>query len=439
MRKTPGLMITAPASGTGKTTVMLGLLRALANKGMTVQPFKSGPDYIDPAFHLAAAHRSSFNLDTWSMNAGMVGQIAKCADTADIVIAEGSMGLYDGVATSGESGRGTTAELAMRMGWPVVLVIDAGGQAQSAAAVALGFKQYAPDLPFAGVILNRVASPRHERLIRLGMEKINLPVLGVLPRRGDLALPERHLGLVQAIEHPDLEAAVANYAEFIAEHVDLDAIVAAARASTATAAENGTAFSPPAQRIAIARDEAFSFTYPHVLESWRMAGAEVMPFSPLADEPPDSQADLVWLPGGYPELHAGRLSAAAKFQAGLKRHAETRPVHGECGGYMALGQTLIDKDGTRHKMVGLLGLVTSYEKRKFHLGYRLAKLKQPMLGFDIGRQLRGHEYHYSTIIDQPDAALADVFDADGNLVPETGSWAGNVTGTFFHHIAEATA
>ena len=439
MPKTPGLMISAPASGTGKTTVMLGLLRALANKGLTVQPFKSGPDYIDPAFHLAAARRPSFNLDTWSMNAAMIDHIANSGDKADIVIAEGSMGLYDGVATAGESGRGTTAELAARMGWPVVLVIDAGGQAQSAAAVALGFRQYAPDLPFAGVILNRVASPRHERLIRLGMEKVGLPVLGVLPRRGDLALPERHLGLIQAVEHPDLEAAVANYAEFLGQHTDLDAIIDAAKAKTTDAGENRFDQSPPAQRIAIARDAAFSFTYPHVLDRWRAAGVEIMPFSPLADEAPSNEADLVWLPGGYPELHAGQLAAAHTFRAGLRRHAETRPVHGECGGYMALGEALIDKDGVRHEMAGLLGLVTSYEKRKFHLGYRLATLKQTMLGYGAGRQLRGHEFHYSTIIDQPDAALADVVDADGNPVPETGSWRGQVTGTFFHHIAEATA
>lgn len=440
MPSTPGLMISAPASGTGKTTVMLGLLRALADRGMAVQPFKSGPDYIDPAFHLAAARRASFNLDTWSMTADMIGRIGGRADAADIVVAEGSMGLYDGVAKVGECGRGTTAELAQRMGWPVVLVIDAGGQAQSAAAVALGFKQYAPDLPFAGVILNRVASPRHERLIRLGMEQVGLPVLGVLPRRGDLVLPERHLGLIQAVEHPDLESAVAGYAAFLAEHADLDAILAAAGAtSTSSVPTDSASLAPPAQRIAIARDAAFSFTYPHVLDRWQAVGVEIMPFSPLADEAPSDNADLVWLPGGYPELHAGQLAAAQNYRAGLRRHAETRPVHGECGGYMALGQALIDKDGARHEMAGLLGLVTSYEKRKFHLGYRLATLQQPMLGYDRGQRLRGHEFHYSTIIEQPDAALADVVDADGNDVVETGSWRGHVTGTFFHHIAEATA
>jgi len=433
----PGLMISAPASGTGKTTVMLGLLRALAEDGLTVQPFKSGPDYIDPAFHLAAAGRSSFNLDTWAMSPDLLSAIAGEAQGADITVAEGSMGLYDGVATQGLTGKGSSAETAKRMGWPVVLVLDVGGQAQSAAATALGFRSYAPDLPFAGVILNRCASPRHERLIRLGMEQAGLPVLGVLPRRGDLTLPERHLGLIQAVEHPDLDAAIAGYAAFLRRHVDLDAIKAAARGADARQA--GPLPAPPAQRIALARDAAFSFTYPHLLKGWRRAGAEILPFSPLADEAPAPDADIVWLPGGYPELHAGTLAAAQAYLTGLRKHAETRPIHGECGGYMALGEALIDKDGTRHAMAGLLGLVTSYEKRKFHLGYRRATLRAPMPGHAPGAALRGHEFHYSTILAQPDAPLAQVADADGNPVPETGSHRGPVTGTFFHMIAEDPA
>lgn len=433
MTSVPGLMISAPASGTGKTTVMLGLLRALRDAGLSVQPFKSGPDYIDPAFHHAAAGRASYNLDTWAMDEALLGAISAQMAGADIAVAEGSMGLYDGVATCGRTGFGASAETALHMGWPVVLVVDVGGQAQSAAATALGFQNYMPDLPFAGVILNRVASPRHERLTRLGMERAGLTVLGALPRRGDLTLPERHLGLIQAVEHPDLETAIAGYAAFLQEHVDLDTLRTAARHGGATA--EGDLPRPPAQRIALARDAAFSFTYPHLLSGWRAAGAEILPFSPLADEPPDPSADLVWLPGGYPELHAGQLAAAAIFQQGLKAHAETKPVHGECGGYMALGAGLIDKDGVRHQMAGLLGLVTSYEKRKFHLGYRRAVLSATMPGFQVGAALRGHEFHYSTILDQPDAPLAEVFDADGTAVPETGSRRGHVTGTFFHLIA----
>ncbi|MEL6801207.1 MAG: cobyrinate a,c-diamide synthase [Pseudomonadota bacterium] len=433
MPDVPGLMISAPASGTGKTTVMLGLLRALRDSGLTVQPFKSGPDYIDPAFHQAAAGRASFNLDTWAMDDGLLSAISARMTGADIAVGEGSMGLYDGVATKGRTGFGSSAETAAHMGWPVVLVVDVGGQAQSAAATALGFQTYMPDLPFAGVILNRVASARHERLTRLGMERAGLTVLGALPRRGDLTLPERHLGLIQAVEHPDLEAAIAGYAAFLTEHVNVDDIRTAALGRTVTG--SGTLPQPPAQRIGLARDAAFSFTYPHLLAGWRAAGAEILPFSPLADEAPDPSADLVWLPGGYPELHAGTLAAAQTFRAGLTAHAQTKPVHGECGGYMALGEALIDKEGVRHQMAGLLGLVTSYEKRKFHLGYRRAVLKASIPGFAAGAALRGHEFHYSTILDQPDAPLAAVYDADGGPVAETGSRRGHVTGTFFHLIA----
>lgn len=430
----PGVIISAPASGTGKTTVMLGLLRAFVEDGLTVQPFKSGPDYIDPAFHRAASGRASFNLDTWAMDTGLFGAIAARAAGADICVAEGSMGLFDGVATRGRSGFGSSAETAKAMGWPVILVIDVGGQAQSAAATALGFVRYDPDLRIAGVILNRVASPRHERLTRLGMDRAGVPVLGALPRRGDLALPERHLGLIQAVEHPDLERAIAGYAAFLRDHVDLAAIRQAALGGRRGVI--GQLPRPPAQRIALAQDAAFSFTYPHILKGWRAAGAEILPFSPLANEAPDPAADLVWLPGGYPELHAGTLAAADQFLAGMRTHAQTRPIHGECGGYMTLGEALIDKDGQRHKMAGLLGLVTSYEKRKFHLGYRRAVLEHAMPGHGQGASLRGHEFHYSTILDQPDAPLARVADADGNTVPETGSCKGHVTGTFFHLIAE---
>ncbi|MGA0371055.1 MAG: cobyrinate a,c-diamide synthase [Paracoccaceae bacterium] len=430
-----GILISAPSSGTGKTTVMLGLLRAFSDMGLRVQPFKSGPDYIDPAFHHAAARKASFNLDSWGMDEGLMNTIVAEGEDADIAITEGSMGLYDGVATKGASGFGSSAETAVRFGWPVILVVDVSGQAQSAAATALGFMNYMPDLPFGGVILNRVASPRHERLARLGMEQAGIKVLGMLPRRGDLALPERHLGLIQAIEHPDLEQAISNYASFLSEHVDLEAIRAVAQGTNPP--KVGRLVRPPAQRIALARDAAFSFTYPHLLKAWRTEGAEILPFSPLNDDlVPD--ADLVWLPGGYPELHAGTLAGANKFLTSLREHAATKPVHGECGGYMALGTTLIDKEGVAHKMAGLLGVVTSYEKRKFHLGYRQAVLQEAVLGYQRGSRLRGHEFHYSTILEEPDAPLAQVTDADGNLVSETGSLRGHVSGTFFHMISEAT-
>lgn len=437
MNPTRGLIISAPASGAGKTTVTLGLLRALRDDGLAVQPFKSGPDYIDPAFHQVASGRASFNLDSWAMDGERLDAIAREGQDADIIVAEGAMGLFDGAMQHGVSGNGASIDIARRMGWPVVLVVDASGQAQSAAATALGFRLHCGNVPFAGVILNRIASPRHERLIRSGMEAAGIAVLGALPRRPDLTLPERHLGLVQAAEHVGLDALLTEYAAMIRAHVDLTAIRHAADANVRP--EGGTlAISPPAQHIALAQDAAFSFTYPHLLAAWRRRGAQITPFSPLADEAPSLDADLVWLPGGYPELHAGRLAAANHFRAGLCHHAKTRPVYGECGGYMVLGEGLIDKAGARHRMAGLLGLVTSHADRRLHLGYRQARLLAPVAGFAAGTSLRGHEFHYSTIVEQPDVPLAYVTDAGGAPLAETGSHRGQVAGTYFHLIAPDT-
>jgi cobyrinic acid a,c-diamide synthase len=434
----PGLLIAAPASGSGKTSVMLGLCRAFTQDGVRVQAFKSGPDYIDPAFHGAACGRPSFNLDTWAMPSGLLSHLAAQGAGADLCLAEGSMGLLDGVALPGASGRGSSAETACRFGWPVLLVLDTAGQAQSAAAVALGFAHHPSAPPLAGVILNRVASARHERLLRLGLEAVGIPVLGALPRQPGLVLPERHLGLVQASEMADLAAVLDRQADFLRTHADLTAIRAAA-AGGVPQPETGLTLRPPAQRIALAQDRAFTFTYPHLLAGWRAAGAEILPFSPLADEAPDPSADVVWLPGGYPELHAGGLAAATRFLNGLRAHAETRPVHGECGGYMVLGAVLTDAAGQAHPMAGLLGLETSYQQRRLHLGYRRADLLAPLPGFAAGAALRGHEFHYSTIVTQPDEPLARVQDADGVTVAETGSRRGRVSGTFFHLIAEAAA
>ena len=430
---TRGLIIAAPASGAGKTTVALGLARALRQRGLTVQPFKSGPDYIDPAFLAAAAGRDCFNLDSWAMKPGQIAALAGAAAGADLALAEGSMGLFDGVASPGATGTGATADIAALLGWPVALVLDASGQAQTAAAVAQGLARFRPGVRVAGVVLNRVASPRHEALLRAGMAEAGLTVFGALPRNAAMTVPERHLGLVQAAELPRLEALLEDAARLIGQHCDLDALLAAA---SATAAPEAAALpvSPPGQRIALARDVAFSFLYPHVLAGWRAAGAEILPFSPLADEPPSEAADVCWLPGGYPELHAGALAGAGRFLEGLRHFAATRAVHGECGGYMVLGETLVDASGTRHAMTGLLGLVTSFAQRRMHLGYRRAVLAAPIPGYAAGAVLAGHEFHYASILAQPDAPLAAVTDATGAVMPETGSRRGLVSGSFFHLI-----
>lgn len=432
---TPGLIISAPASGTGKTTLTLGLARAFRDLGLQVQTFKSGPDYIDPAFHRAATGRPSYNLDTWAMPPGLIASLLSHATGADLILAEGSMGLHDGVAQPGALGTGASADLALLLGWPVVLVLDVSGQAQTAAAMAMGLATFRPGLPFAGVVLNRVASPRHERLVRLGMAQAGIPVLGALPRNAAISMPERHLGLVLPQELPELDPLLTEAARFIAAHVDLETLRAAARPGTFHDPADRPP-RPPGQRIALARDAAFAFVYPHLLHAWRTQGAEILPFSPLADQPPDPTADVCWLPGGYPELHGAQIAAATRFRLGLQAFAATKPVHGECGGYMVLGAGLVDKAGNRHQMTGLLGLETSFHSRKMHLGYRLATITAPIPGHPKNTRLRGHEFHYSTILSQPDAPLAEVTDADGAPVRETGSRRGHVTGSFFHLITE---
>jgi cobyrinic acid a,c-diamide synthase len=438
----PGLIIAAPRSGAGKTTVTLGLLRALRRQNHVVQPFKCGPDYIDPAFHAVAAGRPSFNLDSWAMGADLIATLATAPSTAaDLCIAEGVMGLFDGAAARGQSGSGTTADLAALLGWPVVLVLDVTGQTETAAAIALGCARYRDDVAIAGVILNRVASPRHLALIAPAFERIGIKLFGAIGREDAMALPERHLGLVQAQEIAAIDDRQDRLADVIEAAIDLDAIRQAARPAKALPIHGaGRHLRPPGQRIALARDRAFSFMYPHLLRQWREAGAEVVPFSPLADEAPDAAADAVWLPGGYPELHAGTLAAARVFRDGLRKLADRAiPLHGECGGYMVLGNGLEDADGRLHEMTGLLGLETSFLKRRLHLGYRRARLRTACSLGAAGSEVFGHEFHYATTVSTRGEALVDCRDAAGAEVPEQGVRQGSITGTFFHVIDGAAA
>lgn len=448
----PGLLIAAPRSGSGKTTITLAVMRALNRRGLAVQGAKCGPDYIDPAFHAAATGRPSFNLDSFAMPPALLDELAAGHAAADLVIAEGSMGLFDGV-TGGEGATGASADIAARFGWPVVLVLDVSGQAQSAAATALGFRSYDPRVTIAGVILNNVASERHRRLTAEGMARIGLPVLGVVMRRKEIILPERHLGLVQAGETADLAARLDALADLAEASIDLDALLRAAQQSRSAGdaqarqaslppqgTGRGTALRlpPPGRRIALAQDAAFSFVYPHVLDGWRQAGAEIVPFSPLNDEPPGDDCDACWLPGGYPELHAGRLAGNVRFLDGLRRFAADRPVHGECGGYMVLGEALEDAEGVTHAMAGLLPVVTSFARRRLHLGYRIATLACDCVLGSAGTVLVGHEFHYASVTaGAPGDAdcLARVRDAQGTDVGPVGHVRGRVSGTFFHAVA----
>ncbi len=431
-----GLIVAASRSGSGKTTVTLGLLAALRRRGIVVRAGKAGPDYIDPAFHAAATGAASVNLDSWAMPPGLLDAlVGEAAQSAELLIVEGVMGLFDGVA--GPPGRaGTTADLATRLRLPVLLVLDVSGQSQTAAAVVRGLAWHDPDVRIAGVVLNRVGSERHRVLVQDAIDALDIPVLGAVPRDAALTMPERHLGLVQAEEHADLAVRLDRLADMAQRHLDLDRIVASAAPLTVAAPSHRPALPPPGQRIAVAVDAAFTFMYPHLCDGWRRGGAEIVAFSPLADEPPPNDCDACWLPGGYPELYAGGLANAHRFQGGLRRFGETRPVHGECGGYMVLGEGLEDAQGMRHAMAGLLGHATSFATRKLHLGYREAQLLADGPLGRAGSTIRGHEFHYATLISRgTDERFLELTDAQGKPLDDAGGRRGHVTGTFFHAIA----
>jgi cobyrinic acid a,c-diamide synthase len=364
------------------------------------------------------------------MDAGTLGGLVG-GHAADLAIAEGVMGLFDGVG-----GRGATADVAAVLGWPVVLVLDVKGQTETAAAIAAGCAAYRADVAIAGVILNRVASERHLSLIAPAFDRIGIALFGALANDPRLSLPERHLGLVQAGETADLERRLDLLADVLGESVDLDAVAASARPSTPVAAGRASFIDPPGQRVALAGDEAFSFMYPHLVEHWRARGAEILPFSPLRDEAPAADADAVWLPGGYPELHAGALASADRFRQGLHELAgKGVPIHGECGGYMVLGQGLEDADGRRHAMTGLLAVETSFAQRRLHLGYRAARLSADCALGRSGAEILGHEFHYARVLGVGDDKLVDCRDASNAVVAEAGARRGSVSGTFFHAIS----
>lgn len=434
----PGLLIGAPRSGSGKTTITLGLQRAFVRRGLAVRGLKCGPDYIDPAFHKAATGKPSANLDSFAMPDALIESLVQEAEQdADLMIAEGSMGLFDGAgAIKGRTG--ASADIAALCGWPIALVIDVTGAAQSAAAIALGFRHFDPRIRIAGVILNKVASERHRRLVSEGMAEIDLPIFGALPREASLILPERHLGLVQAAETHDLDRRLGALAKAIEASVDLDGLLAAAAPAQFPIRPTKHSLPPPGQRIAIARDEAFSFLYPHLETGWQAQGATLVFFSPLADEGPSPDCDVCWLPGGYPELHAGRLAANENFLGSLRSFARTRYVHGECGGYMVLGDALEDADGVTHRMLGLLPVTTSFAKRRLNLGYRVAEVMADTMLGRAGTILIGHEFHYASVI-SAEASEAEAFarcrSADGAELGFAGHRRGRVSGTFFHAIA----
>ena len=438
-----GLVIAAPSSGSGKTLITLGLLRALTRAGVAARGVKTGPDYIDPAFHRAATGHPCFNLDPWAMPPERILALAGAAgEGADIVVAEGVMGLFDGAA----DGSGSTADLAAMLDWPVVLVLDVMGQSTSAAAIVEGFRRFRDDVAIAGVILNRVGSARHAAMIADAVAGLDDPpaILGAIPRDDFVSVPSRHLGLVQAEEHADLDSLLDRAADLIEKHVDLALLrgLSNRRAGRALQPRTGPdmgGLPVLGQHIAIASDRGFAFCYDTVPLTWRARGAAVSFFSPLADEAPAKGADAVYLPGGYPELHAGCLAENRIFLNGVREFAtEGKPVFGECGGYMVLGDALIDAEGASHAMAGLLPLTTSFAARKRHLGYRRARTASASILGPAGTDFTAHEFHYSTVTAEgPGDALFSVTDAQGNDLGPAGLVRGSVAGSFLHLIDRA--
>jgi len=436
----PGIILAAASSGSGKTLLTLGLLAALRARGLRAHSAKVGPDYIDPAFHAAATGRDGITLDSWAMRPETFRALAAtAAQGADVVLCEGVMGLLDGAEVPFGQPDGSTAEVAALTGWPVVLVVDASGMAASAAAIVAGFAAARPDIRVVGAIFNRVGGDKHRRMIATALARLcpAVAALGFVPRIADLAVPSRHLGLVQACEHPDLAAFAAAAARAAAEHIDLAALVALAGPGLGSAGQ-ARPIAPLGNRIAVAQDDAFAFHYPATLAGWRHAGAEILPFSPLADQGPATGCDAVYLPGGYPELQAGRLAANGTFLSGLRAAASGGAVvFGECGGYMAMGRTLVDADGIGHAMAGLLPVETSFAVRRRQLGYRQATLLASGPLGPAGQGFRGHEFHFATTVAEGGERLFALRDAGGGDLAAAGSREGRTMGSFIHLIDRA--
>lgn len=421
-----GLILAAPNSGAGKTTITLGILHALHRRGVSVRGAKSGPDYIDPRFHEAACGGTPCpNLDAWAMTPARIRSLA-IGD--GMLVIEGAMGLFDGAPPHG---KGASADLAKILNLPIILVVDAAKTAQSVAPLVAGFAAHDPDVRIAGIILNNVGSARHETMLIRALCALEIPVIGAVHRQGGLTHPSRHLGLMQAAEHPDLQAYLTRAADAIEAALDLDLLIDLS--GTLPSSAPHLPFPPPAQTISVAQDQAFAFAYPHLLADWRKAGVQINFFSPLANDPAP-KADIIILPGGYPELHGGRLANNSIFKTSMHTAAQNgTQIYGECGGYMVLGDAIIDKNGTGHEMLGLLPLETSFAKRKLHLGYRhLTAISGPFQG-----DFTGHEFHYTTATKQIGTPLFSATDAEGTTLPDMGLIAKNVCGSYAHIIDRA--
>lgn len=396
-QSSPAFLIAGTSSGSGKTTVTLGLMAAFRQKGLTVQPFKCGPDFIDPGLHRLVTGRVSRNLDLWMAGDSFTREtFARNSRGADLAVIEGVMGMFDG----GPSSSGT---LAAALGVPTILVLDVRSMAESAAAIVKGFETLLPEAAPRGVLLNRVASDRHVRLVAEAIRShCRAEVLGCLPRNLDFAIPSRHLGLYTEDEAPIGSEAIGLLADTVAEHVDLARILELAGEAPAAAGSEPAGPAAPRCRIGVARDRAFCFYYEDNFDLLRAAGAELVFFSPLTDSRLPENLDGIYLGGGYPELHARQLHDNGAMRAALREWIEhDGPVYAECGGFMYLTEGIVDQKGKLCSMVGAFPVTARMQDRLASLGYREVKTEAASCFGPPGTVLRGHEFHYSTIGEMP--------------------------------------
>lgn len=426
------LIISAPRSGEGKTSITLGLIAALAKRGVPVSSAKVGPDYLDTGWHTLASGREARNLDVWTMGeAGVRAGFAAAAENADVVVVEGVMGLFDGHRT--DAAPCSTADVARLLATPVVLVIDASRAAASLAALAHGFATFDPSVRIGGVILNRFAGHRERSAVSAALERAGIPVLGWVPPAEEAALPSRHLGLVQAAEDRAAAlAAITRLGELVEEHCDVDALLALARTAeplpVAQPTWSNLREAGPSPRIAFARDDAFGFTYADNPQALRELGAELVEFSPLADAvlPPDT--DGIYLPGGYPEVFAQQLADNAPMRDSVAAACEAGvPVFAECGGMLYLLEAIADTDGCELPMVGVLPARARLLPRLQRVGYVEATLAHGGVLGEEGSVMRGHEFHYSTC--DPIAGETPAWLAGGQA---SGFATGNVVASYLH-------
>ncbi len=395
---TPGLVIAGTHSGCGKTTVTLGLMATLVNRGYLVQGFKTGPDYLDPSFYKAITGREGENLDTWMVGRDEISRIYQDgAAGADLAVIEGVMGLFDGASAIDEAG--SAAELAKALDLPVVLVVDARSMARSVAALVKGFTEFDPDLRFGGIILNRVGSDKHFNILKEAINSVSsVKVLGYLPRETAITLPERHLGLVPYYEDSNLNKQLASLSDLIATNLNVAEILSVFQKPKIKQGPNLTASNTTRARIGVARDQAFGFYYQDNLRMLQKAGVELIYFSPLMDgELPDGLNGL-YLGGGFPEVFAAQLEANRKIRAAIDGFINKGfPVYAECGGLMYLGKSIKNNDET-FKMIGALDIEVEMAEKRTALGYREVTSLTDNVLLRKGQKARGHEFHYSKII-----------------------------------------